>query len=667
MKKSATLVIIFVLFFAGRVYAQSNSVPSDPSAADTTIDSSTTFSADESGPTPAVLTSSGSPFVAGSADNQCKIADAGCTLPNGQAGLCVDNGQGKGVCAPKQIPVDPLFDTKCDPKSICHIPPEKVGRRNDVGQSKTKEWGQQNPTGSLWSFVQNWIGEVKPQAIYHYGSPLLTSFGFQVFDSFSKDLLPASQQNMLLYDVQPKPYCMTARLCVYDPVTHALVGNYLTHETWCTTDPPARKELIMGTRLACGAMSKCNTSMYLQLPYTAVKKIAALGCSAKLQDGRSMDLENLPYIKQNYYGDDTITHFAITVQADMVSIIQRFIEKLQKTVDIFVSTEHTPAVEVGSAENGMSASLAGVSFTVTKQDLKPFAYPGDAGKAALAKGGGVWDTYRGSAMDVAFQSKTDARFETQDWFYGMAGEGTMTSPTLQSMNARQENAQLAGNCNIFSAGDPTWKTLGCDKMNWTGGQPVPGAPSEPPSEPNIRSSAITDSNNASSGTTVTPISPHFTVKPISSSLVPSCVLEGIATVEGAYEGGAPCQKNECGAYGPFQITTGSCKPSCGASSCPNEQKAYGATLQQLCDFSSAANIAASILVGKANYWGTPLSATAPIQSQKAAIINAADSYYGVGWPIQRLGGLSYGEFVYAHCSPGETVTHVDHQAGHYPQ
>lgn len=415
-------------------------------------------------------------------------------------------------------------------------------------------------------------------------------------------------------------------------------------------------------------MTSYKVGTDLRLPYTAVKKIAALPCGRKLEEGRPMDLETLPYIKKNYYGDDTITHFAVTVQADMVSIVQKFIEALEKFVDIFQTKTTPPAIEVGSAENGMSASLAGISFSVTMQDLKPFAYPGAEGKQALTQSGGLWNSYRNNDNDIEFKTLTDARFETQDWYYGIGGVGDIQSPTLQTMNARQENAQLAGNCNILDSSSQDWKTLGCDKLVWSSKNPstIPGTPALPPSEPDIRSSAITDSSNSSSGVTVTPISPTFTVKPISSTLVPSCVLEGVATIEGAYEGGAPCKPNECGAYGPFQITTGQCTSACRASSCPNEMKALGLTKDDLCDFGKAANAAASILIGKANAWGTPLSATAPIQSQRAAIINAADSYYGVGSPIQRLGGLSYGEWVYAHCSPNETVTHVEHQVGHYP-
>lgn len=621
------------------------------------------LTSDENSPSPVTLTASGSKFTNGSADGICTVADAPCTAGTARTpGICVDNGHGLGVCAPVQPTIDPLFDTGCDPNDICHISPEKVGRKNDVGQQKTQGYGQKDPTGSLWSFIQNWIGLVHPQGVYHYGTSLLTAMGFDVFNSFAKDLAPAELQDQTLYDVQPKPYCMTSRLCVYDPVTHALVGNYLTRETWCTDDPPGRRELIMGSRLACGAMGKCSVGTDLRLPYTAVKKIAALPCGAKLEQGQAMELDDRPFIKTNEYGEDTITHFAITIQADMVSIVQKVINVLggrERTVDVYQATEHTPAIDVGSAENSMASSLAGISFTVTPNDLKPFANPGPEGKAQLAQGGGIWDNYRNDAYDVAFKTLADARFESQDWFYGMAGEGNMKSPTLQSMNARQENSQKFGLCSGMNADDPRFVPLGCDQ-NWVAGESTTAniastsGPSYPPSEPDTTTWASTPG-----GASANPIQPKFSVpSPISSNMVPSCVLEGVAKIEGAYDGGAPCSNNECGAYGPFQITTGNCKASCGASSCPNAASGLGATKDQLCDFGTASQLAARLLVGKSKYFGYNLT-TADPKTQKEAIIIAGDSYYGITKPIARLGGLSYGEWVYAHCDPTYTK-HVDH-------
>jgi hypothetical protein len=631
--------------------------------------STETDPADVNGPSPVTLTATGTNFANGAADGQCAVADASCTMTNGSSGVCLDNGSGAGVCTSATPKIDPLFNTGCGPDSICHIAPEKVGRKNFIGQTKTEGFGQQDPTGSPWDYVLSWLGVVKPDNTYHYGTELLANFGKQAKDSYGADLAPAGMQAITLHDTQPKPYCMTSRLCVYDPVTGELLGNYLTQETWCTVDPPYRKELIEGSRLGAAYTTNYCVGSDLRLPYTVVKKVAALSCGSSLDEGRIQDLQNKTYIKENYYGGDAITHYAITIQADMVSLIEQFIERLEKTVTRFTATSHNPAVDVGSYENSVSASLGGVSFGVSEDEIKPFAYPvTQAGREGLTKAGGLWNTYRNDAFDPKFRTLADAIYTVQDWYYGIAGTGNIQSPTSQSFNARQENAQLLGNCSIRSANDPVYTELGCPTKKWVGTttEQISSNDEYPPGPENTSTWASTPG-----GTSANPVPPGFT--PPSSitagnalALVPACVLEGVAKIEGAYDGGAPCSPNECGAYGPFQITIGNCKPSCGASSCPNAASALGVTKDQLCDFNSAAYQAARLLVGKAKYWGTPISATSPVQSQRAAIINGADSYYGAGIPISRLGGLSYGEWVYQHCDPTATVTHIDHQVGHYP-
>jgi hypothetical protein len=309
--------------------------------------------------------------------------------------------------------------------------------------------------------------------------------------------------------------------------------------------------------------------------------------------------------------------------------------------------------------------LGGVSFGVTQDELKPFAYPvTDAGKEGLTKAGGLWNTYRNDAFDPKFRTLADAIYTVQDWYYGIAGTGNIQSPTSQSFNARQENAQLFGNCAITSAGmQPIVFAEGQCNKSWVG-TTIENPSTDngyPPGDPDHPSSSWARPPN---GPSANPIPPGFT--PPSSitagnalALVPACVLEGVAKIEGAYDGGAPCSPNECGAYGPFQITIGNCKPACGASSCPNAAKALGVTKDQLCDFNSAAYQAARLLTGKSKYFGLMLTNSTDYKSQQQAIIIAGDSYYGTTKPIARLGGLSYGEWVYAHCDstyPG----HVDH-------
>ncbi|MBI3559634.1 hypothetical protein HY087_00705, partial [Candidatus Gottesmanbacteria bacterium] len=51
-----------------------------------------------------------------------------------------------------------------------------------------------------------------------------------------------------------------------------------------------------------------------------------------------------------------------------------------------------------------------------------------------------------------------------------------------------------------------------------------------------------------------------------------------------------------------------------------------------------------------------LNTTDSIQSQRDAIMLAGDSYWGKTATIERLGGCTYGEYVYKHCDPSYTCT-----------
>ena len=163
--------------------------------------------------------------------------------------------------------------------------------------------------------------------------------------------------------------------------------------------------------------------------------------------------------------------------------------------------------------------------------------------------------------------------------------------------------------------------------------------------------------------------------------IPSCVLTGVAEIEGAMEEMAQntCVPNQCGAAGPFQISVGvdscgqtdckSCGPSWadGSRTCNNETWALetaGGTAADACNVNVAAKAAAAVVEGKANSFGVPFDADASSfnsadSSLKQTIITATDAYYGVTTPIPRLGNLSYGEYVYQTCT-GTPVTHCDH-------
>lgn len=450
MKKAwGIFILIFILLFVVQSIVSAQTTPDEPEPGDPPI---------------VTLTAPGANFANGASDGQCTTADASCTLPNGKPGICADNGKGAGVCTSTEPVIDPLFDVNCKPNSICHIIPEEVGRKYKFGQTETKNYPE-DPTGTVWeNIVQEWFGDVKPDQIYHYGTDLLARFGPQAKGAYFDDLYPAKLQDITLHDAQPKPYCMTSKLCVYNPVTGELLDSFVTEETWCTDDPPGRKELIEGTRLGAAYTTNYSVGTDLRLPLTSVKKSQPLGCSETMDEGRVIDEPEIRYVKKNLYGDDSVTHLSIVIQADMVTLIERIVDEVKEI--FYRAKETTPATEVGSYENSLSASLAGLSFTVNQEDLARFSYPKPEGKELLTKSGGLWNTYRNDAYDVEFKSKLDAIYETQDWYYGIAGAGNVQTPTSQSMNARQEYAQVFGNCSIHNADDPTWSTLKCGEMNW---------------------------------------------------------------------------------------------------------------------------------------------------------------------------------------------------------
>lgn len=161
------------------------------------------------------------------------------------------------------------------------------------------------------------------------------------------------------------------------------------------------------------------------------------------------------------------------------------------------------------------------------------------------------------------------------------------------------------------------------------------------------------------------------VQAAQSEQIPQCVLEGVGYIEGAYnwQENDPrqqsCPRNICSAAGPFQITTGvdgkgdaSCS-ACDSSwvkknGCPNT---WGSRPGNPCsDYTYAAQISAQILKGKVSYGsnGTLSLTAADPRSQKDAIILAGNGYYGGDARVGRLGGCSYGEFVYQRCDPSYT-------------
>ncbi|MEK7544335.1 MAG: hypothetical protein AAB557_05680 [Patescibacteria group bacterium] len=174
-----------------------------------------------------------------------------------------------------------------------------------------------------------------------------------------------------------------------------------------------------------------------------------------------------------------------------------------------------------------------------------------------------------------------------------------------------------------------------------------------------------------------------TISNASSGKIPACVLEGIKYIETGTQTDftGACQINVCSAAGPYQITVGSVKDetgqwtnrckACGDIQCPDWWPGDWPRTDNApnpCDMQASAVRAVEMLQEKAEYWTNrllgsvqrmyPGSSPEELKAQQNAIIIGANSYYGSGEPIDRLGKCSYGEFVYKHCDPSYTCTGV---------
>lgn len=174
-----------------------------------------------------------------------------------------------------------------------------------------------------------------------------------------------------------------------------------------------------------------------------------------------------------------------------------------------------------------------------------------------------------------------------------------------------------------------------------------------------------------------PLSPNFSsgvfVGPLNDLIgqatdgqIPACVLEAVKYIETGTrtDFSGACWVNQCSAAGPFQITTGAapdpgggwdthctqCGPNWadGSRTCPDGWPGnwpQTSTDPTPCDMAASASRAVEMLIEKSG--GTLHAGNA--QSQQGSIILAGNRYYGSAEPISRLGGCSYGEFVYKHC------------------
>ncbi len=530
--------------------------------------------------------------------------------------------------------------------------------------------------GVVKTWIENWLGTVRPSGdSYHIGTDKSVKYGEQLQKAGFEDLTPAQLQDITTHDTQPKVYCVTGRLCVADPETGKLAVNAVSNNVWCTKeDVPGLLHSIEGARrLTSFTMRNVQPSQDYTLANIKVKKSEPPLCGEK-SAGDPIDQTAVSTVEENIYGEngDAISTIIYTITEQTVSVIDKIVDGVRK---FFTQYE---AKETASGENVMGGMLPWsehrwclIAGCPNAADLIA-KYINGAQKKTLQQSGGIADMYRVDSMDSNYTVGRDATFVGQEFDVTIVKKLAKTDTTVYAAR-RTEEGQTFINCNLLTDAEqklPANSAMNCNK-SWVSAKPaVPQTiASIPPSSPSDTSAWARSPNSTSSN----PISPKFASGPTGSGIqkaidnaaagkIPKCVLEGVAYIEGGYTGDYTCKPNECSAAGPFQITTGvGCTSACGGK-CPNA-KPKNMSVADMCDTDKSAGVAVNLLMGKAKYFNTPLSPTASVQSQRRAIINAGDSYYGSGAPVGRLGGLSYGEWVYAHCSPSETVTHVTHKVG----
>ncbi len=528
--------------------------------------------------------------------------------------------------------------------------------------SKSKEFAANTAAALLGpqNIIMSWFGQLKPHGAYKIITDELQQLADQIWGAGSVDLMPAKYQEKKIEDTSPKNLSMTSRLCVYNPTTGELVGNFISTSTMESDISSWGIPAAEGARVMASYTTRyALDNMDLRLPFVKVKKLAALPCGAKM-DAEDFKQADKAYVKDNTYGDNggtsgNVTNFIVDIVEGMIKAVTEIVkdpltgEKTEQTR--YKATVSVPSHIVGTGQDYPAHGVLCLTAGCDQTDLEPVAYPID--KTASDKAGGLVETYKPAVLSYTINNGSAA---DQEWDQNIA-QGDPAAPNSNYALVGIKNSGEFMNCNLLpeSMQKQYYPNGECD-TSWTSVKSIP--PNQTITSSKDKKPAQCQAAMKDFPTNLTPLTQAVTAA--TSGKIPSCVLQGVANNEGAAIeiASGKCSPNECSAAGPFQITVGftfstkngqcsqdtSCK-SCGLSSCPNAIKDYVPGTNP-CDTESAAKAAVSMLIGKARYYGLALDTTGNPQ----AIIAAGDSYYGAAVPIARFGGCSYGEQVYKTCN-----------------
>ncbi len=598
--------------------------------------------------------------------------------------------------------IDP-FAVGCGPEDTCHVPPDIMTAK--IPLSKSDITISDKPIEGLQkTAIMNWFGYVRPDGEYHITSPKFEAYGTQVQKASDLDLNPAYFQDTEQHDTTPKQFSITARLCVTNPETGGLAGNFVTEKLIKTKDevPGLRDTAESNRRLASMTTRYVQLTQDYRLPNLLVKKEDPLPCGASA-GGEILDQRPVAYLDENLFGEQqsAITRILYTITADIIEVITKFFvdkETGEVSEETFYRAQYdVPARYVSSGQNQwMGPNLCLGGGCPNADDLEPVKYLTDAQKAKLQESGGwINSMYRPDAMDPNYKAERDAVQQAQGFEVTIVNKKVETDTHHYALN-RVEAAGTYANCTLINAAlqKGYYPSGECDQ-NWAASTQLSSVPAVPPG-PITSSTAYPGEQKPASCQAI--MDQKQLKRNVSTGLdtamneaagwanINPCILRGVAEIEGAREeiASGQCSPNRCSATGPFQITTGftlegkgaqcsenaSCSQCGGLTSCPNAvdilsgfsalKAKFGDNLNP-CDTRVAAHMAASLLVGKASYFKQSIQGNINDPAVQKAIITAGDSYYGVSRALDRPGpwqGLSYGEYVLSQCVPG--VTHTEH-------
>jgi len=144
--------------------------------------------------------------------------------------------------------------------SDCHVHYDIPTSQIPLSQTDTAFWSF-FPEGEQRNAVMNWASRVWPDGDYHISTDKLEIYGDQIQRASDLDLNPAYFQDTEKHDENPKKAYTTARLCVTNPETGGLAGNFITEQLYKTEDDiPGMRDMTEGNRRLSSF-----TTQYVQL------------------------------------------------------------------------------------------------------------------------------------------------------------------------------------------------------------------------------------------------------------------------------------------------------------------------------------------------------------------------------------------------------------------